>query len=190
MVTFRPLNGNAAGTALFRRRGTECHGMRSARSKPASTWEAGSLKGKNSPNRVASGRSDQQLEAMLDEPAGWVVKAARGVVLGRANNLREALDGIVDTGARQRVVSLEKEPVGEVVVFWAQLERLTEPMRPGPRPARFPTTSPARAGWPSQETLPAPLNSGCTVKGNDHESSLVIGSLCFPRGASLGAVCR
>jgi len=80
--------------------------------------------GTNKTNRSLSGRDDQQLAVLLDEAADWFAKGPRGVVLGRAGSLREAIDALVEFGVSGHVVSLARGPSEDIVVFSPQLGRL------------------------------------------------------------------
>jgi hypothetical protein len=92
----------------------------------------------------------------MDESAEWLVKGARGVFLGRTDNLRRALDAVVEISAWQHVVSLERVSSDKVVVFSAQLDRLLKAHSAGaPSLTRSGGRSRAtRATSPAQQSRP------------------------------------
>jgi hypothetical protein len=69
--------------------------------------------------------TDEQLEAILDETAHWVVSGQQGRVLGFAASLRRAIDRYTEYGRSGAVVtSLRRLPSDNIVVLPAQVARL------------------------------------------------------------------
>jgi hypothetical protein len=75
-------------------------------------------------SRALSGRDDQQLAGLLDEAAVWFAKGSHGIVLGRAESLREAIEAVVEFGVSEHIISLVRGASEDIVVFSHQLERL------------------------------------------------------------------
>ena len=73
----------------------------------------------------SSWRTDLQLIGILDETAGWVVRGARGAVLGQAASLRAAMTMALGH-AGQTVLALTQAPDDHIIVFHEQMVRLIE----------------------------------------------------------------
>jgi len=73
----------------------------------------------------SNSRTDDQLEAILAEPANWVVNGHQGRALHFAPNLGRALDIAAEyTAEGAAVSSLARLPSDNIVVFADQIDRL------------------------------------------------------------------
>jgi hypothetical protein len=73
----------------------------------------------------SNSRTDDQLEAILTEPANWVVNGHQGRALHFAATLGRALDIAAEYTAEGAVVSsLARLPSDNIVVFADQIDRL------------------------------------------------------------------
>ncbi len=77
-------------------------------------------------NFVASSRrTDEQLEALLDEAGHWVVNGRQGRVLCSAASLRRAIDRAHEYGLSGAVVTaICRLPSDNIVIFAEQINRL------------------------------------------------------------------
>jgi hypothetical protein len=73
------------------------------------------------PDRTSTRRSDHELAEMLDEPRSWRLTGRRGVILGYADCLRDAMKAACET---RTVIAVSRQPDGDVIVFEGQLRNL------------------------------------------------------------------
>jgi len=73
-------------------------------------------------------RTDEQLEALLDEPGDWIVNASDGLVMGSAvASLGEALRTAAMYSAEGQVVrAVRRLPPDGIIVPAEQMERLSK----------------------------------------------------------------
>ena len=77
-------------------------------------------------NRTETRRSDEELSFILHETASWTVKGRHGAVLCEVASLRCAVDSAAELRAiGHRVAAVVRRLPSEIVVFTAQIERLT-----------------------------------------------------------------
>jgi hypothetical protein len=70
-------------------------------------------------------RSDDQLLAILDQPADWTVNGRAGCVLSVAYTLRDAIRGVFDHEASgKHVFAVCRQPGNEIILFREQVERV------------------------------------------------------------------
>jgi sugar/nucleoside kinase (ribokinase family) len=70
-------------------------------------------------------RTDNQLDAILDEAAHWVVNGRQGRSLCSAASLRRAIDRAHEYGVSGAVViAICRMPADNIIVFSEQMERL------------------------------------------------------------------
>jgi hypothetical protein len=70
-------------------------------------------------------RSDDQLLAILDQPADWTVNGRAGCVLSIAYTLRDAIRGVFDHEASgKHVFAVCRHPGNEIILFREQVERV------------------------------------------------------------------
>ena len=79
----------------------------------------------NDNQNSASYRTDEQLQAILHEPANWVIRGRAGFALGRAASLHDALNKSANfalSGAT--IAAITRLPSDSIVLFPAQANRL------------------------------------------------------------------
>lgn len=78
-------------------------------------------------NARSNCRSDEQLEAILNETGHWVVNGQQGRVLCFAASLRRALERASEFAASDAiVVAICRLPSDNIIVFSGQIERLVK----------------------------------------------------------------
>jgi hypothetical protein len=69
-------------------------------------------------------RSDEQLLAMLDEPAEWIVNGIARKILATRVSLRDAITEARRLKSSQHVMAVARRSNSRVVMFYAQVDRL------------------------------------------------------------------
>jgi hypothetical protein len=79
------------------------------------------------PDRSRSGRTVEQLLALLDDPAEWRLYGRHGVLIGSAASLRAAVEEAKSLETRgTRTVAIVLGPDSDIIVFSAQITLLAE----------------------------------------------------------------
>ena len=101
-------------------------------------------------------RSDDQLLAILDQPADWTVNGRAGCVLGIAYTLRDAIRGVFEYEASgQHVFAVCRQPGSEIILFREQVERLA---------VAYGMTN--RRRWPATQSISAPTRRSPNMRAN------------------------